>query len=96
MAKRNTATVPGLRLLRQDDQDPLFEDNPTTLRTMCQKCGGEGRTRVVERPDLPSRTRRPILPGVSLEDIRKFCTCPPNMGGPYVAPKGYVAKFTIG
>lgn len=70
--------------------------NPSVIRSMCQKCGKEGRVRVVERPDLPSRTRRPILPGVAMEDIKKFCTCPPGKGGPYVAPKGYVAKFTIG
>ena len=26
MAKRNTAAVPGLRLLRQDDRDKLMQD----------------------------------------------------------------------
>lgn len=79
------------------ERPKIFEVNPTSLLSICQTCGGEGRARVVERPRVPGPdSRRPILPGVDRDDLRKFCTCPEGKGGPYVAPKGYIAKFTFG
>ena len=64
--------------------------NPKTVRALCQGCGHEGEMAVLSKGWLKSDVRPVGL-------IPDWCTCrPKKLGGPYVAPKGYVAKFTFG
>ena len=68
-----------------------LEINPTSVRSVCRGCGNEGRVEMLT-PE----------PGKKLTTIRPlWCTCKPRKsgaasGGPYEAPKGYIAKFTFG
>ena len=58
--------------------------NPKTVQSVCRSCCNMGDVAVHE-------------PGTPLVGLRPdWCTCAPNRGGPYEAPRGYVAKFTVG
>lgn len=69
-------------MVANDNQVPT---NPTTIRSRCLKCGNDGDVAVLP----PARAKR------LLGQLPEWCTCK-GVGGPYVAPKGYVAKFTFG
>ncbi len=63
--------------------------NPRTVRALCQGCGHQGDVSILPPGGKVDIRAVAIRPG--------WCTCkPPKRGGPYVAPPGYIAKFTLG
>jgi hypothetical protein len=61
--------------------------NPKRVRSVCRGCGKEDDVELL-----------PPQPGKRFVGVRPaWCTCAASKpGGPYEAPKGYVAKFTFG
>lgn len=58
--------------------------NATRMPALCQGCGAQGPMRSLEDVKASGIGKEP------------WCKCPPKkLGGPYVAPPGFVARFTF-
>ena len=62
-----------------------FQVNSKVIRAVCRSCGGQGG---MARIPFAGKPRR--LVAIHPE----WCTCKKE-GGPYEAPRGYIAKFTF-